>query len=129
MVVEAQLDRQHGVERQAVTAYLVQHRRGDGKILASFASLSHYVQELSREGFRVRDFVHEGNGDLWTAAVARPWANADWILVEELAEGGDSLARRAWGDRGFTAGFRRAAEGGGVALYERMTPVDGPDGK
>ena len=119
MVLEAQLDRQHSVARRTVTAYLVAHRRGDGKILASFGSLSHYVQELSRDGLRVRDFVHEGNGDLWTATVARPRSHVDWILVEELAEGGDVLARRAWGDRAFTEGFRRVAEGGGVALYER----------
>jgi hypothetical protein len=122
MVLEAQLDRQHGADRRAVTAYLIAHRRGDGKILASFGSLSHYVQELSQEGLNIRDFVHEGNGDLWMAALASPSPHVDWILVEELAEGGDVLARRARADQAFTAGFRRAAEGGGVALYERAAP-------
>jgi hypothetical protein len=119
MVLEAQLDREHGVARRAVTAYLASHRRGTEKILASFGSLSHYVQELSREGFAIRDFVHEGNGDLWTAAAARPRVHVEWIIVEELAEGGDVLARRSWRDKSFTEGFTRVAEGGGVALYER----------
>jgi hypothetical protein len=118
MVIEAQLDREHSAARRAVTAYLASHRRGTGKILASFGSLSHYVQELSREGFVIRDFVHEGNGDLWTAAVARPQAHVEWILVEELSEGGDVLARRGSSDRSFYEGFVRVAEGGGVALYQ-----------
>ena len=124
MVVEAQLDRYHSVARRAVTAYLTSHRRGTGKILASFGSLSHYVQELSRAGFAIRDFVHEGNGDLWSASVARPRVHVEWILTEELSEGGDELARRAWGDKSFTEGFARVAEGGGVALYERTSDDD-----
>ena len=118
MVVEAQLDRVHSAERQrGVTSYLAGHRRG-GKVLASFASLSHYVQELSKNGFAIRDFVHEGNGDLWAAALERPARHVDWVLIEELSEGGDVLARRAREDARFMEGFRRAAEGGGVALYE-----------
>jgi hypothetical protein len=123
MVVEAQLDREHSAARRAVTTYLESHRNGTGKVLASLGSLSHYVQELSRAGFVVRDFVHEGNGELWTAAVASPRAHVHWILVEELSEGGDVLARRTWGDPAFTEGFSRVAEGGGVALYAR-TPTE-----
>jgi hypothetical protein len=128
MVVEAQLDREHGAARRAVTAYLVSHRQGTGKVLASFGSLSHYVQELSGAGFDVRDFVHEGNGELWTAAVASPRTHVDWILVEELSEGGDALARRAWGDRAFIEGFARVAEGGGAALYGRVAPAGAAHG-
>jgi hypothetical protein len=123
MVLEAQLDRQHGIERRGVTAYLASHRPR-GKLLASFASLSHYVQELSNEGFVVRDFVHEGNGELWAAATAHPARHVDGILIEELAEGGDELARRARGDPTFLEGFRRVAEGGGVALYQRIEAAD-----
>jgi len=118
MVLEAQLDRQHSRERTAVTAYLQAHRHGE-PMLASLGSLSHYVQELSQVGVRIRDVVHEGNGDLWAAAIARPSAHVGWIVIEELAEGGDVLAKRARAEPDFLAGFTRVAEGGGVALYQR----------
>ena len=94
MVQEAQLDRQHSVQRRVMTAYLQQHWR-DEKILVSLGSLSHYVQELSAIGVHVRDTVHEGNGILWTAAVEAPRFHVGWILMDELSEGGDVLARRA----------------------------------
>jgi hypothetical protein len=42
-----------------------------------------------------------------------------WILIEELAEGGDTLAARARNEAGFLEGFQRVADGGGVALYRR----------
>lgn len=118
MVREAQLDRQHSRERRVVTDYLQRHRSG-GKIMVSLASLSHYVQELSEIGIRVSDLVHEGNGDLWAAALDSPREHVDWMLVEELAEGGDALAARAREYPDFTWGFERVAEGGGVALYRR----------
>jgi hypothetical protein len=116
MVLEAQLDREHSRQRVAVSAYLAAHRQGE-KILASLGSLSHFVQELSATRVNVRDVVHEGNGDLWAAALERPSVHVGWILIEELSEGGDVLARRARQDPGFLAGFTRVAEGGGVALY------------
>jgi len=116
MVVEAQLDREHSRQRKTVTEYLRQHRRGE-KILASLGSLSHYVQELSEIDVNVRDVVHEGNGDLWTAALESPRPHVGWILVEELAEGGDALAARMRERPEFVRGFSRVAEGGGVALY------------
>jgi hypothetical protein len=116
MVVEAQLDRQHGQERKAVTEYLRQHRRGE-KILASLGSLSHYVQELSQIGVNVRDVVHEGNGDLWAAALESPWPHVGWVLVEELAEGGDVLATRMRSRPEFQRSLVRVAKGGGVALF------------
>jgi hypothetical protein len=122
MVVEAQLDRVHSVERREVTAYLAANRRGE-KILASLGSLSHYVQELSAIGVRIRDVVHEGNGDLWAAAIERPDAHVGWVLVEELAEGGDHLAALARENPAFLRNFRRVAAAGGVALYRR---TDGP---
>jgi hypothetical protein len=120
MVVEAQLDRQHSRERGAVADYLRAHRHGE-KLLASLGSLSHFVQELSSIGVNVRDMVHEGNGDLWAAALDRPSAHVGWILVEELSEGGDVLAERSRAKPDFLDGFTRVAEGGGVALYERTT--------
>jgi hypothetical protein len=118
MVVEAQLDQQHGADRRVVTAFLRQHRHGE-LILASLGSLSHFVQELSWIGVNVRDVVHEGNGDLWAAALESPRDHVGWALIEELAEGGDALAARARRTPAFLAGFSRVAEGGGVALYQR----------
>jgi hypothetical protein len=119
MVLEAQLDREHSRQRRVVTEYLRQHQR-EGKILVSLGSLSHYVQELSEIGVNVRDVIHEGNGDLWAAALAMPRAHVAWVLVEELAKGGDILAARARGTPEFLRGFTRVAAGGGVALYHRI---------
>jgi hypothetical protein len=121
MVVEAQLDREHAIERQTVTEFLRRHR-DRGLILASLGSLSHHVQELSWIGVNVRDVVHEGNGDLWSAARGSPRSRVRWILIEELAEGGDVLAARAKAHPEFLSGFTRMAEGGGVALYGLSEP-------
>jgi hypothetical protein len=82
------------------------------------------MQELSHAGIHIRDFVHEGNGELWRHAFARPAAHVRWVLIEERAEGGDMLAERARRDPGFLAGFTRLAEGGGVALYARERERD-----
>ena len=47
--------------------------------MASMGSLGHYMQETSRAGFAIRDFLHEGNGDIWLAALEgpRPFARLD----------------------------------------------------
>jgi hypothetical protein len=118
MVQEAQWDVPNSQARQSVTACLAHGRDGE-KILASMGSLAHYMQETSRAGFAIRDFIHEGNGDFWTEAVAIPWRHAGWILIEERAEGGDVLAARNRKDPGFLARYDRVCEGGGVALYRR----------
>ncbi len=80
--------------------------------MASMGSLGHYMQELSRAGFSVRDFLHEGNGDIWLAALNGPRPYAGWILIEEQAEGGDMLAhivaREPAVSRRFLAGVRRS---------------------
>ncbi len=120
MVVEAQLDRQNGLGRQAVTACL---RAGyDGTtIMASMGALAHYMQELSLAGFRLDDFLHEGSGPIWQAAYAvGPAAFTGWLLVEEAAEGGDILHQKATAWPPFLAGFERVCEGGNVALYRRI---------
>jgi hypothetical protein len=118
MVAEAQWDRAHQVGRERVAAYLRAHWDGE-PIMASMGSLAHFMQELSRDGFRVRDFLHEGNGDIWLAALEHPDRHVEWVLVEEQAEGGDMLAERARSRPGYLAGYARVAEGGGVALYRR----------
>jgi hypothetical protein len=116
LIRESQLDAANTAGRRAVTTYLVQHR--DGRtIMMSMGSLGHYMHDLSAEGFDIHDFLHEGNGDLWTFAAAKPHGVVGWIAVEERAEGGDALFAEGGRDPGFFDGFTRVAEGGGVALY------------
>jgi hypothetical protein len=116
MVQEAQWDRPKSLARRAVTACLPAPG-GDEIVMASMGSLAHYMQELSLAGFDLRDFLHEGNGDLWLAALAHPRDHVRWMLMEEVAEGGDMLAERARREPAFLAGFTRVCEGGGVVLY------------
>jgi hypothetical protein len=119
MLAEAQWDTKNSQARRQVTRYLTTHDDGQ-PILVSMGSLAHYMQETSRDGFEIRDFVHEGNGDLWNEALRVPRHHVGWILVEERAEGGDMLFQRANADAAFLEGFARVAEGGGVALYWRF---------
>ena len=119
MLVEAQWDRGNSVGRRDVTACLARDYRGE-KILASMGSLAHYMQELSANGFHIADFINEGNGEIWNLALATgPAPHAGWMLVEEVAEGGDVLAARITSNAAFLTGMRRVCEGGGVALYKR----------
>ncbi len=118
MVIEAQWDRPNGPVRQRVTDCLVAGRDGE-KIMASMGSLGHYMQETSHDGFALRDYLHEGNGDIWLAALESPAPYAGWMLIEEKANGGDMLARRAREDPHFLAGYTRVCEGAGLALYRR----------
>jgi hypothetical protein len=117
MIVEAQRDAVHRVERQRVTDYLVQNYDG-GLIMMSMGSLAHYMFDLSANGFAIHDFLHEGNGELWPFAMQLgPRGFVTWVAVEEQAEGGDALCLRGRLDPTFFDGFERVAEGGGVALY------------
>jgi hypothetical protein len=119
MIEEAQWDVPRSRERRVVTACLAPAYQGD-KVLASMGSLAHYMQELSREGFDIADFVHEGNGVIWQLAMETgPAPHAGWMLVEEQAEGGDVLAQRMRTNPEFARGMERVCEGGGVALYRR----------
>jgi hypothetical protein len=118
MVVEAQWDRPNGPERARVTACLGPPGSG-AKIMASMGSLGHYMQEASRSGFALRDFLHEGNGDIWLAALDGPRPFAAWIMIEEKAEGGDMLAKLNRARPSFLDGYARVCEGAGLALYKR----------
>jgi len=118
MVVEAQWEQPNAGPRRAVTAYLREAYRGE-TIMASMGSLGHYMQEASADGFVVRDFLHEGNGDIWLAALDGPRPFVGWILIEEKANGGDMLAKIARKNPRFLDGFVRVREGGGLALYRR----------
>jgi len=119
MIVEAQLDRQNGIGRRAVTECL--QRDYDGTtIMASMGSLAHYMQELSHAGFDLDDFIHEGSGPIWQRAYYfEPSLLAGWVLVEEAAEGGDMLHQKQVAWPGFLVAYDRVCEGGNVALYKR----------
>jgi hypothetical protein len=122
MVVEAQWDRPNIAARAHVTACLAGRDPRD-KIMASMGSLGHYMQEASRSGFELRDFLHEGNGDIWLAALVDPRPFAGWILIEEKAEGGDMLARLVREHPAFLTGYSRICEDAGLALYRRQPPT------
>jgi hypothetical protein len=125
MVLEAQWDVPNVGARRIVTECL--RARYDGEtIMASMGSLGHYMQETSHAGFRLRDFLHEGNGDIWLAALQTPRPFAGWILIEEKAEGGDMLAGIARANPAFLDGFERVCAGAGVALYRRAAPPHRP---
>jgi hypothetical protein len=119
MVVEAQWDRPNAPVRQLVTNCLRARYEGS-TIMASMGSLGHYMQETSRDGFNLRDFLHEGNGDIWLAALEEPRPYAGWLLIEEKAEGGDVLARKAREHPHFLDGYSRVCDGAGLVLYERQ---------
>ena len=123
MVVEAQLDVANTAARGAVTRYLQQHWDGT-PILMSMGSLGHYMHDLSCAGFGIRDFLHEGNGEIWQAAIGHPQPYVRWIVVEEKAEGGDFLYRQGRLDPRFFDGYERVAQGGNVALYELKKIAD-----
>lgn len=125
MVLEAQWDRPNVSARREVTRCLSARYDGEA-IMASMASLGHYMQEMSHDGFRIRQFLHEGNGDLWLAALADPRPYAGWMLIDEKAEGGDMLAQIARRRPAFLAGFARLCEGAGVVLYRRTASNGGP---
>ena len=118
VVVESQREAPNQIGRRVVTAYLEAHWDGQ-PILMSMGSLGHYMHDLSASGFRVKDFLHEGNGELWTYAARAPRLFVEWIAIEERAEGGDALHWQAEHDPNFLKGYVRVVEGGGVALYRR----------
>jgi hypothetical protein len=118
VVIESQRDAANAAGRRLVTAYLETHWNGQ-PILMSMGSLGHYMHDLSRSGFAVKDFLHEGNGEIWVHAARYPHPFVEWIAIEERAEGGDALHWQAAHDPGFLKGYARVAEGGGVALYRR----------
>jgi hypothetical protein len=119
VVKESQRDVQNAVGRRAVTAYLIGNWDHQ-PIMMSMGSLGHYMHDLSQFGFSIRDFLHEGNGEIWKYAVRHPYPYVKWIVVEEKAEGGDELYRQGQVDLHFFDQYERVAEGGGVALYRRV---------
>src|SRR5437899_3487696 len=123
MIVEAQWEQPNAAPRRGVTRCLRAGYNGE-TIMASMGSLGHYMQEAAADGFAVRDFLHEGNGDIWLAALDGPRPFVGWMLIEEKANDGDMLAKRARENPHFLDGFARVCEGGGLVLYERQNRKD-----
>ncbi|CAN5353342.1 hypothetical protein BH23ACI1_BH23ACI1_19620 [soil metagenome] len=116
LIRESQLELRQKAGRALVTNYLQEHH--DGRtIMMSMGSLAHYMHDLSHAGFAIRDFLHEGNGEAWWMAMSRPRGVVGWILVEERAEGGDTIYWEGQKNAAFFDGFERVAEGGNVGLY------------
>ena len=89
--------------------------------MMSMGSLAHYMHDLSKDGFEIRNFLHEGNGEIWRFAMLGPRGHAGWLVIEERAEGGDAMFLASKRPR-WLEGFERVADGGGAALY-RATPI------
>jgi uncharacterized protein (TIGR03382 family) len=115
LVVESQREAVNMAGRRAITAYLQAHYDGSG-IMMSMGSLGHYMHDLSLAGFDIKDFLHEGNGEIWRFAMLRPRGHAGWLIIEGSAEGGDALHHASLRDR-WLDGFEKVAEGGGATLY------------
>lgn len=117
LVVESQRDADNSRGRAAVTDYLRSNWDGT-TIMMSMGSLAHYMHDLAQLDIHVRDFLQEGNEQLWVHAASRgPRGFVKWVVIEERAEGGDVLFQAATGNPSFLEGFERVAEGGGIALY------------
>jgi hypothetical protein len=122
MVREAQLD-QNVRARESVTACLRQRYRG-GAVMVSMGALGHYMHEMSAAGFTIRDFLHEGNGPLWDSAFTRgPVALVEWVLVENVAEGGDAVIQRHRQLPRVLDDYEPICSGGNVTLYQRKPTV------
>jgi hypothetical protein len=106
------------IGRRAITTYLQQHYDGTG-IMMSMGSLGHYMHDLSLAGFDLREFLHEGNGEIWRFAMLQPRHHAGWLIIEGSAEGGDALHHASLRDR-WLDGFEKVAEGGGARLYRAI---------
>jgi hypothetical protein len=115
LVVESQREARNMIARRAVTEYLQQHYDGSG-IMMSMGSLGHYMHDLSLAGFDLKQFLHEGNGEIWRFAMLQPRGHAGWLIIEGSAEGGDALHQASLRPR-WLDGFELVAEGGGARLY------------
>ncbi|HVL66030.1 MAG TPA: hypothetical protein VM364_02080 [Vicinamibacterales bacterium] len=116
---ESQREARHMAARKAtITAYLEQHYDGSG-IMMSMGSLAHYMHDLSHAGFSIKDFLHEGNGEIWPHVMLRPRGHAGFLIIEGSAEGGDALHHASLRDR-WLEGFELVAEGGGARLYRAV---------
>ena len=115
LVQESQREAAAMAGRTALTDYLRDHYDGT-TIMMSMGSLAHYMHDLSNAGFEIRNFLHEGNGEIWRFAMLAPRGHAGWLMFERYAEGGDAMFHAAQRPR-WLEGFELVVEGGGVSLY------------
>jgi hypothetical protein len=115
LVRESQREARNMAGRRVITTYLQEHYDGS-EIMMSMGSLGHYMHDLSLAGFDIKDFLHEGNGEIWRFAMLDPRGHAGWLIIEGSAEGGDALHHASLRDR-WLNGFEKVAEGGGARLY------------
>jgi hypothetical protein len=115
LIRESQREAKNMAGRRAITAYLQEHYDGT-EIMMSMGSLGHYMHDLSLAGFNIKNFLHEGNGEIWHFAMLRPRGHAGWLIIEGSAEGGDALHHASLRE-GWLDGFEKVAEGGGARLY------------
>ena len=118
IVVESQREATNMIGRRAITAHLQKYYDGSG-IMMSMGSLGHYMHDLSLAGFDLKDFLHEGNGEIWRFAMLQPRGHAGWLIIEGSAEGGDALHHASLRPR-WLDGFEKVAEGGGASLYRSV---------
>lgn len=117
VLVESQRVASEDTGRQPVSKYLSAHWDGQ-PIMMSMGSLAQYMHDLSANGFNVRDFLHEGNGELWKYAMRKPRPYVEWIVMQEKADR-DEIFRQTRVDPHFLDGYARVSSGGGIALYRR----------
>ena len=122
LIGESRRDDANAEGRLAITAYLQAHYGHESPIMLSMGSLAHYMHDLGRAGFDIHSFLHEGNGQAWQYAVLAPADYVEWLVLEERAEGGDTLFQARERDPRYLDAFDRVAEGGGAALYRRRPP-------
>jgi hypothetical protein len=115
ILLEALDDSSFREGRRAVTACLRRDYAGE-KVVASMGALAPYMQELSAAGLNIADFIHEGNGSIWSHAISsQPSAHAGWMLLGR--EEHDALTRRVRAHPGLLEGMTEMCQGGGVRLY------------
>jgi hypothetical protein len=119
VVVESQRDASNIIGRHSVTQCLARDYDGT-PILASMGSVAPFMHETSRIGLQLRDYIHEGIGQLWLESLVSARRHAGWVVIEEQAEGGDVLAKQRNASPAFLAGFEKQCAGGGVVLYRRV---------
>jgi len=60
---------------------------------------------------------------LWPDSLVDPAVHAGWILIDDVNEGGDILARHRRAKMSLLNSFEKVCDGGGVTLYRRVAPA------